>query len=66
MGFSNGILMEFSMSSIEVPFGSSTGVLLARRSSGSRSGILFVPLELRRFLVVLAYGRVLHSFPVIS
>ena len=33
VGFSNGILMEFSISSIEVPFGSSVGVSLACRSS---------------------------------
>ena len=62
MGFSNGILMEFSMSSIEVPFGSFVGVSLARWSSGWWSEVLFVPLELCRFLVVFACGGVFSPF----
>ena len=66
VGFSNGILMEVLMSSVGVPFGSSAGVSLVRRGSGWWGGILFVPLELRRFLVVSACGVVFHFSPVIS
>ena len=64
--FLNGILMEYSTSSIEVLFGSSVRVSLACPGSGWWSGVLFVPLELRRFLVVFACGGVFHFFPVIS
>ena len=65
VGFSNGILMEVLMSSVGVPFGSSAGVPLVRRSSGWWGEILFVPLELRRFLVVSACGVVFHFSPMI-
>ena len=66
LGFSNGILMEFSMGSIRVPLGNSVGVSLACRSSGWWGGVLFVPLELRQFLVVFVCGGVFHFFLVIS
>ena len=55
VGFSNGVLMEVLMSSIGVPFGSSAGVSLVRRGSRWWGGILFVPLELRWFLIVSAF-----------
>ena len=60
VGFLDGILMEVLMSSIKVPFGSSSGVSLVHWGSGWWGGILFVPLELRRFLVVSACGVVFH------
>ena len=66
VGFSDGILMEVLMSSIGVPFGRSAGVSLVRRGSGWWGGILFVLLELRRFLVVSACGVVFHFSPMIS
>ena len=66
VGFPNGIFMEVLMSSVGVPFGSSAGPSLVRRGSGWWGGILFVPLELRRFLVVSACGVVFHFSPVIS
>ena len=66
VGFSNGVLTECSISSIEVPLGSFIGVSLARWSPGWWGGALFVPLELRWFLVVFACDGVFHLFPVIS
>ena len=63
--FLDGILMEVLMSSIGVLFGSSAGVLLVCWGSGWWGGILFVPLELRRFLVVSACGVVFHFTPII-
>ena len=65
IGFSNGILMEVLMSFIGVPFGSSAGVSLVRRGSGWWGVILFVPLELRWFLIVSACGVVFHFSPMI-
>ena len=59
-------LMELSMGSIEGPFGNSVGVSLARRSSGWWGGVLFVSLELRRFLAVFACGGVFSPFSTIS
>ena len=66
VGFSNDILMEFPMTSVEVLFGSSVGVSLTSRGSRWCSEVLFVLSELRRFLVVFACGGVFHFFPVIS
>ena len=62
VGFSNGILMKVLMSSVGVPFGSFAGVSLVRRGSGWWGVILFVPLELCRFLVVSACGVAFSLF----
>ena len=45
--FLNGILMESSIRSIEVPFGNYVGVLLACQSFGWWDEVLYVLLELR-------------------
>ena len=62
VGFSTGILMEVLMNSIGVPFGSSAGMSLVHQGSRWWCVIIFVPLEIRRFLIVSACGVVFSLF----